>query len=355
MNTRRLSWIDYAKVFSICLVVSYHTPPRSEGFGDEMVSTLRMPAFFLIAGFLFDAGKFPSFMAFLKHRGRQLLIPYASFSLIFYLLWLAFGREMAGDTAPLSAPITEFLTGRPTLIIAPFWFVVCLFTLQTVYYLLQRFIPRHRLFPACLVLPILLTFLDVPQVWQLFNALLYLPFYAFANCFKELISKLSFVHHKIEIFCTLPIAVGIIYLRHHFITEASSGIWTDLLCWAMFIAAGILLLPTYIGCCKIAGKWFGPQPLIETIGKNTIIILALHNYYIGLLLIIADRLSGQLHFLEHLPWLNLPITLLVVFSLYYPILAINRWAPFLIGRPWQENFHISKLYNRLSHGNPSHQ
>ncbi len=339
MNTKRLPWIDYAKVFSICLVVSYHTPPRPEGFGAEVVSILRMPAFFLIAGFLFNADKFPSFTAFLKHRSRQLLIPYASFSLIFYLFWLAFGRQLAGDTAPLTTPIMEFLTGQPTLVIAPFWFIFCLFTLQTLYYVLNRILPRGLLFPVCLLLPLILAVCDVPRVWQLFNALLYLPFYAFANCFKGEIGTISFSSHKKYILCSLSAALGLIYARTYLVVADVSDVWTDLLRWIMFTSAGILLLPAYICCCKILAKWVGRRPIIEILGKNTIVILALHNYYIGILRLIADRLSGHPHFLEHQPWLNLPVTLLIVFSLYYPILAIDRWAPFLLGRPWRNHPH----------------
>lgn len=335
MSTKRLPWIDYAKVFSICLVVSYHTPPRPEGFGAEVVSILRMPAFFLIAGFLFNADKFASFTAFLKHRSRQLLIPYAFFSLLFYLFWLTFGRKMSGDTAPLSTPIIEFLTGQPQLVIAPFWFIICLFTLQTIYYLLCRAVPKRWLFPLSLLLPLILSLYDVPRVWQLFNALLYLPFYAFAHCFKEQIKSLSFPTHKIIILCSLSVALLLIYLRMRISQEQLSGTWIDLLRWIMFISAGILLLPAYICCCKSIAKWFGINSLIETLGKNTIVILALHNYYIGILILLSDRIFNQYHFIEHHPWLNLPITLLIVFSLYYPILAINRWMPFLLGRPWQ--------------------
>ena len=89
----RYAWVDYAKFFSIFLVVSYHIPHRADGYVGELLSLLRMPAFFMIAGFLFNTNKFHSLSYFLKHRSIQLLIPYTSFFTFFYISWLLFGRD----------------------------------------------------------------------------------------------------------------------------------------------------------------------------------------------------------------------------------------------------------------------
>ena len=89
----RYAWVDYAKFFSIFLVVSYHIPHRADGYVGELLSLLRMPAFFMIAGFLFNTNKFHSLSYFLKHRSIQLLIPYISFFTFFYISWLLFGRD----------------------------------------------------------------------------------------------------------------------------------------------------------------------------------------------------------------------------------------------------------------------
>ena len=83
----RYAWVDYAKFFSIFLVVSYHIPHRADGYVGELLSLLRMPAFFMIAGFLFNTNKFHSLSYFLKHRSIQLLIPYISFFTFFYISW----------------------------------------------------------------------------------------------------------------------------------------------------------------------------------------------------------------------------------------------------------------------------
>ena len=90
----RYAWVDYAKFFSIFLVVSYHIPHRADGYVGELLSLLRMPAFFMIAGFLFNTNKFHSLSYFLKHRSIQLLIPYISFFLYFMVtLWARLDRR----------------------------------------------------------------------------------------------------------------------------------------------------------------------------------------------------------------------------------------------------------------------
>jgi uncharacterized membrane protein YcfT len=42
----RKIWIDYAKCFSIFLVVLFHTNPNLEGFVFDFLKLLRMPAVF---------------------------------------------------------------------------------------------------------------------------------------------------------------------------------------------------------------------------------------------------------------------------------------------------------------------
>ena len=85
-SKERKVWIDYAKFVSIFLVVLFHTNPNLDGYIFDFLKLLRMPAFFLIAGLLFDINKWNNFIDFFKHRFKRLIIPYFWFSLIFYVL-----------------------------------------------------------------------------------------------------------------------------------------------------------------------------------------------------------------------------------------------------------------------------
>ena len=194
----RYAWVDYAKFFSIFLVVSYHIPHRADGYVGELLSLLRMPAFFMIAGFLFNTNKFHSLSYFLKHRSIQLLIPYISFFTFFYISWLLFGRDWIGGNEldiPLWKPLMEFAYGTPVTIIAPYWFICCLFSMQIIYYLLIRQFPKPIVIIIVSICPLLHCIPWTSYLpWNLSAALLYIPFYAFSNMNKDFIKSLTSKH-----------------------------------------------------------------------------------------------------------------------------------------------------------------
>ena len=106
------AWIDYAKCFSIILVIAFYCPGWNKGYMGDLLQLLRMPAFFLIAGYLFRTEKFNSLWAFIRHRSIQLLVPFTSFFIIFYILWVSFGRRLTGGEEldiPIYMPIIEFI------------------------------------------------------------------------------------------------------------------------------------------------------------------------------------------------------------------------------------------------------
>lgn len=219
IHKRRLEWVDYAKCFSTFLVVSFHSPHRVEGYIGEIFQLLMIPAFFMISGLLFKMEKYPTLKYFIKHRSIQLLVPYIFFFLIFYVLWLAGGRNwIAGKDleSPIWQPLIEFVYGTPYLIVAPYWFICCLFSIQIIYYLSIKYLPRALALFLFFISPILCTF-DVFQElpWNISNALLYIPLYAFANQYKEFIKGIT-VKHILPVSIMLLISlIGIYYMKDY--------------------------------------------------------------------------------------------------------------------------------------------
>ncbi|MEG1838856.1 MAG: acyltransferase family protein [Bacteroidaceae bacterium] len=325
MEKERYDWIDYAKFISIFLVISFHTPPHVTGYIGELIRQLRMPAFFLISGFLFNFEKFQSFIYFFKHRSIQLLIPYVSFFFIFYFLWLIFGNYL-GEKEDINStfyqPIIEFIYGNPQIITAPYWFICCLFSIQIIYYLLKKNIPNYLIFPICLIFPFINCMADFYALpWNISNAFKYIPFYAFANQYKIYIKKID----KIS---PLIIVLGLSYfIIIYYLTYTDNNFLKTLL----FIISGISILPVYILFCKSIANIFKRKYIIQYIGKNTIIILALQNYVIGVIKIICYKFGGN-NFFEGKYLLNILISLFVIAIIYIPIIIINRYFPFIIGR-----------------------
>lgn len=330
MAKQRLTWIDLAKVISICLVTSYHTPPPLTGYTAQLIQLLRMPAFFLIAGFLFDDQRFASLKALFVHRARQLLIPYVAFEALLIAL-------TCHDTNSLREASLNALLGHPS-VCYPLWFLVCLFGMQMVHYigikLCHRLCPKAGytqgrslgLLAVYIVVCTVLSPLELTHHFQINAIVINLPFYAAANCCKSLIRDIEWQKYRKTAACLLG-GLLLIALKYRW-GETGEGWLHGAVYYLMHLAAGLLLLPPYIATCKAIGKAIGSQPLVEYLGSNTVVILALHTYYI----IIVERLIGHAWLTEGGMWLNPLLTIAVVLGHLPIIWIINRWLPWLLGR-----------------------
>lgn len=318
---KRYVWVDYAKFFSILLVVSYHTPQRAGGYVGDLLYFLRMPAFFMMAGFLFNADRFPSLGHFLKHRSIQLIVPYVSFFTIFYVSWLLFGRNWVGEnelSIPLWRPLIEFAYGSPTTVVAPYWFICCLFSMQIIYYLLIRYLPKPAVIAVVFVCPLLNCIPGTSYLpWNLSAALLYIPFYAFPNIYKEYIKSLS----SKNVFGALAsLCMALFLIRYGNRGNALAKNMEVEIC-------GLLIMPAYTIFIKALSRIKITDKFVAFIGKNTIIILALHNYIIGFFKIFLKDMTNHEGYAT-----NMTFTILTIVICCLPIKLINSYAPFLIGR-----------------------
>lgn len=325
MIKERFIWVDYAKVLSICLVVSFHAPPRIEGYAGDVIQLLRMPAFFLIAGYLFKIEKFTSLWQFIKHRSIQLLVPYASFFTLFYILWLVVGRNMVGGEEleyHVLEPLYEFISGNPTIVIAPCWFICCLFSIQIIYYLLAKYIPRKYLLALVILFPYLNCLTNLYGLpWNLAMAFNYIPFYAFSNQYKELITRISWKQWPVIVSALIVVLLSTYYIN-------SENEWIGC---TLHTVNGLLILPAYILLCKTISIHKTAYRFVEFIGRNTIIILAIQNYIIGIIKIICTRFYGENIFDDNY-LLHISIVLFVILISAIPILIINKYFPFIVGR-----------------------
>lgn len=329
-KTSYLPWVDYAKCFSMLLVIAFHCPGWNNGYMGDVLQLLHVPAFFLISGFLFREDKYRSLWAFVKHRSIQLLVPYVTFFVAFYALWLVIGRQLAGAedmSYPLWWPLWEQAYGTPGLVVATFWFIACLFTMQVIYYLLTRYVPL-RLRVALIVAAPLLSQLPYMGAapWNIQNALLYLPYYAFANLAKNRITSLSASQWA---YVLPPLTVTLVGLRY-------IDLLPDWLIQPSKIVLGLCILPTYIIIMKALPTQLGAlKRATSFVGRNTIILLAIQNYVIAIMKLVAAPLIASVTAQEYnLQWflLNVGAAVCVVAVGIPVIIIINRYLPWMIGR-----------------------
>lgn len=128
MKQTREAWIDTAKGIAILCVVIGHSDLNSDII--NIIFWFHMPAFFIIAGYLFRPKK-----NYLQDRAYRLLIPYLVFSIFIFILNIVLGNPPS---------LMALVVGGRALddsypLFAPFWFITCLFVTQVTFNNLLRF------------------------------------------------------------------------------------------------------------------------------------------------------------------------------------------------------------------------
>ncbi len=225
--SNRISEIDVAKGIGIILVVFAHV--NYTPFLLEYIYSFHMPLFFVLAGLVFDKERYSFFAEFLKRRVKNLICPYILFALISVLFECAINIYGNGFSSDTETALWEGLTGvvlsrgSADFFNAPLWFVLCLFTVEIIYYFISKLKPCYIVI-LCVSLVAFGWFLESEHFvfdnkilpWSIDSGLFALGFYALGNLisdkFKEKIAFLSGSKNKYLIclvIVVLSLAVGI--------------------------------------------------------------------------------------------------------------------------------------------------
>ncbi len=352
---KRQAWLDYMKFIAMSLVVFHHTPPRYNPAHEVGLIYVGMPMFFFAAGYLFKVAKEQDFFTFLRHRARKILIPYTTFFVVFYALWLVMGRRMAGPEEmaidPL-LPLWQFISGQPDVVVAPFWFLATMFTMQLIYYPIRRYLSGYWPFVVSLLLCLSLLVLpdvDWMRYWNFDRALLYMPLYAFGNCFKDLVNRFAFSsgskplavagegQETLNPPCPLPLWLMLVCatVSMAFLIIAPVSMEPGL-AYVLAPEAAILFIPLYVALCKWLEARFGPSRVARNVAITGITFLGLQNYLIGIFKMLVAKLFGPGAMDETILW-KFAIALVVMMILYPLALFVDRYLPWMLGNPYKKN------------------
>ena len=337
---KRQAWLDYMKFIAMSLVVFHHTPPRYNPAHEVGLIYVGMPMFFFAAGYLFKVAKEQNFFTFLKRRAGKILIPYTTFFIVFYALWLVMGRRMAGPEEmaidPL-LPLWQFVTGQPDVVVAPFWFLATMFTLQIIYYPIRRYLSGY--WPLVVSVLLCLSLLVLPDVdwlhyWNFDRALLYMPLYAFGDCCKGLVDRFAFSsgeplykdNRPLPLLLMLVCAV----VGMAFLIIAPIRMNADL-AYVLAPEAAILFIPLYVALCKWLESRFGPSKVARNVAITGITFLGLQNYLIGIFKMLVSKLVGPGAMDETILW-KFAVGFAVMIILYPLALFIERYFPWMLGK-----------------------
>ena len=141
----RINWIDWAKAFSMTVVVFCHLPQQEDTFYLQYLASVILSTFFFVSGFL--KKKNLTIKESAKKYGYSLLIPYIIYNAIYYPYWLVkFYIEHGGITwGDAVKPIVGTMLGQLNSSFScelngVTWFLIALFIMH----LLTDVLNKHK-------------------------------------------------------------------------------------------------------------------------------------------------------------------------------------------------------------------
>ena len=328
-------WIDNAKTIGIFFVVAGHLffPTNIINF----IYSFHMPLFFILSGFTFN--KTDSFTSFIIKKIKTILVPYFCFAIITYLFWLLLGRKFGEDSIIELSVIKPLLGilysngGNNWLIFnISLWFLTCLFVVEMIYFFLKDLSPLLLLIilGTMTTTGLILSRIDFLRLpWSINTAIVAISFFAYGSFIKLLIN--------------------------HLIVKLSNRLWLGLISFSLFFVTFHLsnvntrvdmnsnhygsffffFLNSLLGSsATILLALSIPKNRISTfIGRNTIIILALHNIGFSFLKAIqVFVIQIPLETLNNAVLINILYTFTCILILIPICFFVNRYIPWIIGR-----------------------
>lgn len=327
IEKKRIQFLDLAKGLCILQIVILHClqPLEKEMPVLEFVGYVPMPLFYFLSGLFFKDKE--RINLFLYKRINKILIPFIAWYLISYLI--LYLRNFIFPTASSNEnEITDLFFGRQ-FFNNPLWFLLSLFWCNIIFRLIQEWCKNKAVqLSVIIALTILGIFMSFKQYDNLFyfgTSLSCMPFFYLGYLIgsKLLISNLDSRKYDFIIMCGGFIFITImaiipvqIPLLHHHINTFSEGFpLIYYLFTAVFIVSVIFL-------CKFIQK----IPLINYLGRYSIIVLITHVLIIYIANGILSRLPFKDIYEEYIPILDIVI---VCFSMLLVVPICKRFLPYI--------------------------
>ncbi len=329
MSGKRIDYIDYLKGLSIIWVVWYHTvQPWFVDF------SFRMPLFFLASGIFF---KVADIKTYVRKKTNQLIVPFIFFTIIYYVYlivqyYLAKGSLIDFDFGCIWGVFalhsgTESFTVNP-----PLWFICALLCQQILTWILVKTLRQRWLISLAAITISSIGCLYIQQLSTLFmfgRSLPYLVYYIFGHLYGK--DLLKIIESKSTKSYSPLIGATVVYalsITLKYTTQINEPLLT------YFETFGLIIILIYlfkgIHYFRIAYPfWF--------YGRNSYIVLGVHEIYQTIFLIMFTHLYGEINIL--IGMLQTGLTLLL---LWPTINLLNKHLPMLVGKAEIINFSVIK-------------
>lgn len=179
-------FMDKLWLFSIIYIVWFHTPPRFEADTDNIIWYIGVALFFFISGSLFHSDRLIA-KDFVARQFHRLVLPSLICYLVFYVLWVFFGRYHASIEdleAQWYDPLTELVTGQPNLVAAPLWFIVALLVIQSITYIICKKLHLLALLLISICITVFSSFIDI-NYFNIHFASVFFIWHTMGICFQH--------------------------------------------------------------------------------------------------------------------------------------------------------------------------
>ena len=288
-----------------------------------------MPLFFILGGATFRPEKYSGIMDCIKDKAKKLLIPYLCINLFTIPFWYIYCNYMSNKVFDIIEILKGIIIGNANInmiVNGPTWFILTLFLGEILFYILYKIFngDRKHLFNVSILLIIIgyveaITSRKLLMPWDInllpvACALIIIGYLAYGYI-KENEEKIKKTNILIPL-ALMAIGLYISVWVNGNVSFGGNNYKSIILTFSALFStiAGLTLILTKIKKCS----------LLSFIGKNSLIILAIHKPIIYIVRYFVPSFKT-------VSWNSTLIGILVFIGILPITYLIQRFAPFLVG------------------------
>jgi fucose 4-O-acetylase-like acetyltransferase len=335
MEKIRIEWVDIVRGMAFMMVLYSHLKYCNENLM-YYFSPVFLTTFFFISGYLFKSNF--SFKQLLEQRLRTLLLPFFIFGFVNIILsqLITFNEHTS-----FISDLVDFLLqirGRNDAL----WFIAALFIMNFPFYFMIKYSKNIRSLIICASILFILStvymyYLKLPVLPWHIQFIGFGCFYmALGYSYKQYEKKVTVFLEKKEIFwLSLLFYISILFVFQSFFQRSNISFGGS-----FYIVDALVLTILGISIMLKFAKMGGVK-LFSFIGANSLCYFALHGKIYSLLQTIIEKVFMRFSFTHSTLidfFLGIGVTVLDVLILIIPIMIINKYMPFILGKGFKFSF-----------------
>lgn len=334
MESKRIAWLDFAKLVTMFLVIFDHLGLRNHDVSD-WVWLFHLPTFFFISGVFYKQPN--SFFTGIKKDAMRLLLPVLIWWIIGMLTWQVFFLyyfQKETFWSSYTQSIVDFFSGYHMTF---GWFMVALFVMKIEMFYIVKMKRWLGIAVAMVVMPLIALFLKnyIGELlpYYLTNSLAAFPFFYIGYLLSNEIKGLSWSKGTSVVTMIALLSITIIILPFVGHVSLNAVEYGNGIVW-MYVAG-------FIGCMMViffsyALESISKYKMIKVLGGGTVVLLLFQPPFLYLFKILYKHLFYIQISGAYFDTFSAAIATLLIMLIMYPcILWINKYMPILNGLIWK--------------------